>query len=1149
MSTKEKILESWIMVEHLSEGDINKNDKSLLGFDDLKEKDYYTLFQTKIEEKRFRANQKGGIAVYFDIFEFKEVVEFLRQKYHLAPPEEEVKTGFKFGLVLYFDKNLNFLDDMTFFTESAYIRYFEEVPKEEKFHEYETELKTKIGQFFEESAGNPEKFNQAMEKVLTLQKVEIRISDCKMQLLNNIESDATNLHSFFIADLEAAKTLSTSNLDKYLLGHWEDRVNLDSKSDSKNFNSAPFKEILQPENYPLGRFPSNTKYALSFMQQVAVNLSIGYDNNQIRSVNGPPGTGKTTLLKDIFAELVVQQAYDICNLPEKCIKGTPETKYFKNATVGVIPEHIAEKSIVVASSNNGAVQNIVNELPLISGIDENLIEELKEADYFREISNSSIVSEWNGGEKHTEIVPNEEELFWGLFSLEGGKADNMSNIISNLKAVVNYLDNDYEEEEDIYDEFVKQYQEVDTLRKKMQSYAEAHDRIFRDKEKLRKIETSYIKAKESRAKAVDDARVQSDKLISHYNAEIRQWNQRLQVAEQDIAANEQEKKEVMQYLQMLNGNKPGMFAKREIKEQYDRNVSEAQTRLGQITQKGMEYAKRAQESKKQIPEIQLKLTQEKNKLQEIEQKLKVWSANQCGDIEKLRNRIEMTDKKLGESGINTLKMDLPYDELQLSNPWFREEYRIAQSKLFIMALRVRKQFLYENRKNINAATIIWNKQNEYLDNKMVVEVAWNWINMTVPVISSTFASFSRMCKNLNKNTIGHLFIDEAGQALPQAGVGAIFRSRHVMVVGDPAQIKPVLTMDANVLKMLGKHFEVSEKYLSESASTQTLTDAVSKFGYYRDKDKEDDSWIGIPLWVHRRCQYPMFTISNRISYGDLMVQGAPGNGKTGWYDVKGKANNKYVEEQGEFLLQIIREMMKENPKIKDKNEKDEIYVISPFANVAYRLSHKLKEIGFTRFDGKGKPTNVGTVHTFQGKEAPIVFMVLGADTQSSGAARWAVGEPNMMNVAATRAKKEFYIIGDKELYLGIGCEVATETYNVIRKYKKEHPEKVFERLEPESVEREEEGATPEVIESVQKDNTTKKSTQVESAKVESAQVESAKVESLEAGMVRYIGNRLNQSFHRLDCKYAPRNLEKRVEFCSKDEALKMGYCACKTCNP
>ena len=47
---------------------------------------------------------------------------------------------------------------------------------------------------------------------------------------------------------------------------------------------------------------------------------------------------------------------------------------------------LVENNIVVASSNNGAVQNIVNELPLSKEIDNFLIEELKEADYFCKIS-------------------------------------------------------------------------------------------------------------------------------------------------------------------------------------------------------------------------------------------------------------------------------------------------------------------------------------------------------------------------------------------------------------------------------------------------------------------------------------------------------------------------------------------------------------------------------------------------------------------------------------------------------------------------------------------------------------------------------------------------------------------------------------------
>lgn len=394
-------------------------------------------------------------------------------------------------------------------------------------------------------------------------------------------------------------------------------------------------------------------------------------------------------------------------------------------------------------------------------------------------------------------------------------------------------------------------------------------------------------------------------------------------------------------------------------------------------------------------------------------------------------RLELSVKDIEDK---KLDFSLDYESLQLSNPWFDIEYRRLQSKLFIAALKVRKEFLYENIKNIKAAYMIWSKQKEHLHHKQVIWEAWNWINMVIPVISSTFASFSSMCANIDTQTIGHLFIDEAGQALPQASVGAIFRSRQVMVLGDPSQIKPVLTLDSSVLNMLGEYYSVSQKYLSENSSTQTLVDETSQYGFYKDDHKEE--WIGIPLWVHRRCKHPMFDIANKISYGGNMVQGAKQSGIAEWFDVGGSATDKYVLEQGDFLREKIQEMILQNPDIIDKEKKDTVYVISPFKNVAYQLSRELRKIGFTRYDEKGKPTNVGTVHTFQGKEAPIVFLVLGADEKCTGAANWAMGtdNPNIMNVAATRAKEQFYIIGDKKLYLNLKSDVINNTYEIIKRF-------------------------------------------------------------------------------------------------------------------
>lgn len=1048
MIDKCKIIESWIMVEHLSEGDIRLNDKALFNLDHLQGMDFYSFFLHEIKKRKWHERQNGGVVVYFGIFKFQEVVDFLRTKYGLESLNEDIRFGHKFSFALCFDKKLNFLGSMTFYTESAYIRSFKKIPHEEEFREFDREVKKKFCQDFEGTAGEPEKFNEAIRKELL--QFGSSLKDCRAQFPENIETEAKNMHSFFIDDLQKAKKISTANLDAYLYGNKAGRKNLDSKNDSINFAPHIFEQILQPKNYPLGRFPSNTTYALSLMQQVAVNLSIGFDNNQIRSVNGPPGTGKTTLLRDIFAQLIVQQAYDIAQLTDHFIKGTEKTIYFNCASIGEIPEHITQNNIVVASSNNSAVQNIVKELPLCKEVDSALLAVLKEADYFWKISNEKLSEEWKQDENGKMIVelvkepvPGEEK-FWGAFSLEGGKMSNMANILTNIKHIHKYLEEEYLPDPGIYEQFRQYYGGVKKIRENRQLFANRTGEYQEDAQKLEQVYDSYQRELESKEK---EQNVELQKL-EEIERECRRQLEQLQFSLGEVQNRadtiRKTRASIAQCLQVYQEQRPSLFTGKKKKEEYRSRLNEIMGQLVKLSDEEIECGRREEEIHNSILLCQTRLRESAEKRVEVQGKFDAWKKAEDAIISGLEKRIHEYENIRSDSRAEPLNMRQEYEALQISNPWFDQAYRVVQSKLFAMALRVRKQFLYENRKNIKAAIIIWECQQEYLERKPVIEAAWNWMNMTIPVISSTFASFSRMCKNLGAETLGHLFIDEAGQALPQAAVGAIYRSRHVMAVGDPQQIQPILTLDSNILYMLGRHFGVTEKYLSASASVQTLVDTASQYGFYRKKDKSEDSWIGIPLWVHRRCRYPMFTISNKISYDGLMVQGMKKYGKTEWFDVGGMANDKYVEDQGEFLLQRLREMIAKNPKIIDKKEKDIVYVITPFSNVAYQLAKKLRKIHFTRYDKYEKPTNIGTVHTFQGKEAPIVFFVLGADQQSSGAARWAVSEANIMNVAATRAKEEFYIIGDRKLYLRLGCSVATDTDYIIRQYKKQHPELVYD---------------------------------------------------------------------------------------------------------
>ena len=152
------------------------------------------------------------------------------------------------------------------------------------------------------------------------------------------------------------------------------------------------------------------------------------------------------------------------------------------------------------------------------------------------------------------------------------------------------------------------------------------------------------------------------------------------------------------------------------------------------------------------------------------------------------------------------------------------------------------------------------------DKEQMIGSLFNTLFLLAPVISSTFASVGRLLRDIKEpGAIGTLIIDEAGQAQPQMAVGALYRSRRSIIIGDPKQVEPVVTDDLKLLKEAYSE-PLYANYKKKSLSTQSCADIINPFGTFFENGTNSPEWVGCPLFIHRRCISPMYEISNKISY-------------------------------------------------------------------------------------------------------------------------------------------------------------------------------------------------------------------------------------------------------------------------------------------
>ncbi len=235
-------------------------------------------------------------------------------------------------------------------------------------------------------------------------------------------------------------------------------------------------------------------------------------------------------------------------------------------------------------------------------------------------------------------------------------------------------------------------------------------------------------------------------------------------------------------------------------------------------------------------------------------------------------------------------------------------------------------------------------------------------------------------------------IDEASQCSIGGALFPIIRGERLLLVGDQNQLTPVVILNPLLNKKLLGKYQVSDvySYIDNSIIKVMINvDIISKF---------------ILLRYHYRCAPKIIHFSNVKYYGKkLIVETVESNDRSLQFidvkDIKKHRSNHNVSdsEANAIVMDILR-----------KGNFNDIGIITPFRNQVENIKLLLKDNGLDSIP-------VGTIHTFQGDEKNVIYLSACVTPNTyKRTFNWLKNNKELINVAMTRAKKNFILVGDKD---------------------------------------------------------------------------------------------------------------------------------------
>ena len=316
----------------------------------------------------------------------------------------------------------------------------------------------------------------------------------------------------------------------------------------------------------------------------------------------------------------------------------------------------------------------------------------------------------------------------------------------------------------------------------------------------------------------------------------------------------------------------------------------------------------------------------------------------------------------------------------IQNELYKNEIKILEEKI-----NNEKHFVEEN-KNIEQEFISLsmdylkkslsikykNKRKVYTKNE--ISKNYNLFLKDYPVIlSTTYSSRNTFDDNMK---FDYIIMDEASQIDVVTGTLALSSSKYAIVIGDEKQLPNVIPNDIAIkANQIFKEYNIDENY---NYSINSFLSSIKKV--ITDVPK-------VILREHYRCHPKIINFCNKKFYNnELIIMTEDMNEEDVIKVIKTNKGNHSREKTNQRQIDIIKDELVNQDTI-------DIGIIAPYNNQVNLIRKDIKNI------------EVSTVHKFQGREKDVIIISTVDDNISDF-----VGNPNILNVAISRAKKKLIFI-------------------------------------------------------------------------------------------------------------------------------------------